>query len=656
MSRNRTRSVAVAAAVCVGLALFPAPAVARQAGSTAPRAAADEFGAPAVLPSLRQWNGQAGSFRLTPGSRIVVDSSALRATAATFRDDLALETGHRLRMVTGVARAGDVVLALDHDTSLGREGYRLDSGRQLRIAAPTDTGVFYGTQTVEQILKADPRRAQVPHGSARDWPNFGERAQMLDLGRKYYPISYLRSQIRTMAWEKLNTFHLHLSDWEGFRIRLPQFPGLAADQSYTPAQLRGLQAYAARYHVTIIPEVDLPSHATAFTHWDPTLRFSCHSLDYSHWQGAQYGGWVMNITSAHTLKFVHDLLAAVIPIFGGKVFHIGGDEYPYDADQAACPELVAYQHEHGFAYTGDVFTNFFNTLDQQVRSYGKTAEMWEWWDFNNQKTSIKPNKDIIVDSWVNNDPTGLAAQGYQVVGTPEQTLYVSAGFGQKPGDYGYVDLQNVYENYPFAHPAGVLGYRVSRWSDQAETQSPQWLDFFARRPLQILAERLWGGPRSSSVWQFLGRADAIGDPPPSQLTGIAKSRISVTSADGAAADSVLALLDNDPYTTVDATGTLPHQITLDLGAPTRVAGLRYEPPQDGTTTGRIADYRVEVASSPGRWRVAATGTFGSDQTEKEVDFAPARVRWLRLVALSTSDGGSTVRTAELTPLQAPASP
>ena len=89
--------------------------------------------------------------------------------------------------------------------------------------------------------------------------------------------------------------------------------------------------------------------------------------------------------------------------------------------------------------------------------------------------------------------------------------------------------------------------------------------------------------------------------------------------------------------------------------PTRLAGLRYEPPQDGTTTGRIADYRVEVASSPGRWRVVATGTFGGDQTEKEVDFAPARVRWLRLVALSTSDGGSTVSTAELTPLQAPAS-
>ncbi|GAA1977235.1 hypothetical protein GCM10009817_17030 [Terrabacter lapilli] len=651
-----TRALAATAAAGLGLSLVAAPVVAQEANRTAPSAASPRAAAPAVLPSLRQWTGRPGSFELTPKSRIVVESNALQATATTLRDDLELETGHRLRVLRGRAHAGDIVLTLDPDTSLGAEGYRVDSGQELKISAPTDTGVFYGTQTVEQILKADPHRTRVPHGSASDWPNFGERAQMLDVGRKYYPISYLRSQIRTMAWEKLNTFHLHLSDWEGFRIDLPQFPGLAAAESYTPAQLKDLQAYANRYHVTIIPEVDLPSHATAFTHWDPTLRFSCHSLDYSHWPGAQYGGWVMNITTPHTRAFVHDLLAAVIPIFDSKVFHIGGDEYPYDADQAACPELVAYQHQRGFTYTGDVFTDFFNSLDEQVRSYGKTTEMWEWWDFNNQKTSIQPNKDIIIDSWVNNDPSGLAAQGYRVVGTPEQTLYVSAGFGQKPGDYGYVDLQNVYENYPFEHPAGVLGYRVSRWSDKAETQSPQWLDFFARRPLQILAERTWGGPRSSSVWQFFGRADAIGDPPPSQLTGLSKSAISVTSLDGAAAGEARAMLDNNPYTKVSTTGALPQGMTLDLGVPTRLAGLRYEPPQDGTTAGRIAGYRIEVASSPGRWRLAATGTFNGDQTEQEVDFAPTHARWLRLIALSTSDGGNTVSTAELTPLQAPSSP
>jgi hexosaminidase len=310
-----------------------------------------------------------------------------------------------------------------------------------------------------------------------------------------------------------------------------------------------------------------------------------------------------------------------------------------------------------------VFTDFFNTLDAQVRSYGKTTEMWEWWNFNNQQTSIAPNKDIVIDSWVNNDPASLVALGYRVVGTPENTLYVSAGFGQKIGDYGYVDIKNVYENFAFVHSDLVLGYRISRWSDQAEQQSPEWFDFFARRPLQVLAERLWGGPRLSSVWQFLGRADAIGDPPPSGLTAVPKSGIRIASVDseettaenGAAAN----VLDNNPYTIwhtrySGSVAPMPHEITLDLSRPTRLAGLRYLPRQDGGVNGRVAGYRIAVSSNGSSWRDVAAGSFVDDQTEKEVDFPTSTVRYVRLTAMSATNGQAYASAAELTPLQAPA--
>jgi hexosaminidase len=623
--------------------------------------------APAVLPSLREWHGASGDWRLTGATRIVLDpasADALADTAATFHHDLAIESARPVPVVTTAdPRPGDIVLTTQvQDPGLGTEGYRLDVGALLTIAAPTDTGVFYGTQTVEQILKADPHRAIVPRGTARDWPDFGERAQMLDVGRKFYPMSYLESQIRTMAWQKLNTFHLHFSDWEGFRIQVPGFPGLASPQSYSAADIRQLQDYARQYHVTIIPEIDLPAHAVAIAKYDPKLRFSCHSLDYSHWTGGDQGGWTLNIASDYTRKFVHDLLAQIIPMFDGPYFHIGGDEYPYDADKAACPELVDYQHQRGFAYPGDVFVDFFNSLDDEVRSFGKTTEMWEWWNFNGQRTSIQPHKDIVVDSWVGNDPSALAAQGYRVVGTPEQTLYVSAGFGQHLGQYGYVDVQNVYENYPFAHPAGVIGYRISRWSDRAEQQPPSWLDFFARRPLQVLAERLWGGPRSQTVWQFFGRADAIGDPPPSQLTGVPKAGIRVASVDsqettaenGAAANAI----DDNPYTMwhtgySSAVAPLPHQIVLDLGRQYRLAGLRYLPRQDGGTNGRVADYEIAVSNDGSTWTTVSSGTFADDQTEKEADFTPTTGRYLRFRALSSTNGAAFTSAAELTPLQAP---
>ncbi|MFD4371145.1 family 20 glycosylhydrolase [Streptomyces sp. NPDC058486] len=268
-----------------------------------------------------------------------------------------------------------------------------------------------------------------------------------------------------MAWQKLNTFHLHLIDWRGFRIRTERFPGLAAEESYSAADLRELQDYARRYHVEIIPEVDLPGHATPITAYDPRLRFSC----------------------ASTM-----------------------DKAQYDNAKNACPELVAYQKERGFAYPGDVFVDFLNTLNRQVRGHGKTTEAWEWWNVYGRRSSISPDKDIVIDTWVSDDPSALANQGYRVVATPEQRLYVSPGFGRKPGAYGYVDVRLVYEDYAFPMPDNVTGYKLARWSDKAEEQSPEWFDFFARRPLQVLAERSWGGPRSSTVWEFFARADAIG--------------------------------------------------------------------------------------------------------------------------------------------------
>lgn len=631
------------------------------------QAAGPTNAAPAVLPSIRDWHGGSGDWRLESASRIVVDprdAKSIRETAATFHSDLAAETGRAVPVVTDSdPRPGDLFLtAHTTDTQLGAEGYRLDIGQVLTIAAPTDTGVFHGTQTVEQILKADRNRSRVPQGTARDWPDFGERAQMLDVGRKYYPMSYLESQIRMMAWEKLNTFHLHFSDWEGFRIQVDRFPGLASPQSYSKADIRELQDYARRYHVTIIPEIDLPAHAVAITKYDPTLRFSCHSLDYGRWTGGEQGGWTLNIASEHTRSFVHDLLAEVVPMFDSPYFHVGGDEYPYDADKAACPELVDYQHQRGFAYPGDVFVDFFNTLNAQIRSYGKTTEMWEWWNFNGQQTSIQPDKNIVVDSWVGNDPGALAAKGYRVVGTPENTLYVSAGFGQHLGQYGYVDIRNVYENYPFPHPSGVIGYRVSRWSDRAEQQSPEWFDFFAHRPLQVLAERLWGGPRSASVWQFLARADGIGDPPPSQLTGIPKTGIHVSSVDSqetsAENDAAANAIDDNPYTIwhtaySDGVAPLPHHLTLDLGAAYRLAGLRYLPRQDGGTNGRVAGYEIAISDDGSDWANVASGTFADDQTEKEVDFGPATARYVRLTATSSTNGAAFTSAAELTPLQAP---
>ncbi|WP_326791724.1 family 20 glycosylhydrolase [Streptomyces sp. NBC_00841] len=673
-TRRPRRTTLTLTALAVGALLLPlvatSPSMAAAPGpqDPAPRTRAVNP-APAVLPSLQEWQGGRGHWRLTGSSRILVsraEAAELTETARTFAADLSALLGRTIPVASGSARPGDVVLtAHTDDPGLDTEGYRLTSAAALTIEAPTPTGVFYGTQTVQQILKADPRRARVPKGTARDWPRMGQRAQMLDVGRKFYPVSYLKSQIRLMAWQKLNTFHLHLTDWRGFRIRTEKFPELAAKESYSAADLRELQDYARRYHVEIIPEVDLPGHATPITAYDPRLRFSCPSMDKAQWPGGEQGGWTLDITKEHTRRFVHDLLEEIIPMFDSRYFHVGGDEIGYDNAKNACPELVAYQKERGFEHPGDVFVDFLNTLNRQVRSHGKTTEAWEWWNVYGQKSSIAPDKNIVIDTWVSDDPSALADQGYRVVATPEQRLYVSPGFGRKPDTYGYVDVRAVYEDYTFPTPDNVSGYKVARWSDKAEEQSPEWFDFFARRPLQVLAERAWGGPRSATVWEFFARADAIGGPSPDEPTALPKSGMRVTSVDSeetvaekAAAANVL---DDDPYTHwhtaySPAPAAPPHEITVDTGGHHRLSGFRYLPRQDGGANGRVRDYEFSVSDNGRTWRTVATGSFADDQTEKEVTFKTTAARHIRFRALSATNDGPFTSMAELTVLQVPALP
>ncbi len=192
----------------VALVVFAAvPMVAAAVPPVRPAAAAAQNPAPEVVPSIREWSGGSGSFELDARSRIVVDSGALAGEARMLRDDLAAVTGFGLRLVTGKnPEAGDLFLS-DHGApaELGREGYALDIGDRVELRGGSSVGVFYGTQTVLQMLRATPGQRTLPRGEARDWPRFRERGYMLDVGRRYWSPDYIVQTIREMAYLKLNT-------------------------------------------------------------------------------------------------------------------------------------------------------------------------------------------------------------------------------------------------------------------------------------------------------------------------------------------------------------------------------------------------------------------------------------------------------------------
>lgn len=487
------------------------------------RAGAEPTSSPATIPSVRQWRAEEGSFRLTASTRVICsesDMAALGDDPGQFAEDVERLTGVKPEVSTDPPSVGDIVVSLTpNDGAVDDEGYRLRVGERLQITAAGVRGVFYGMQTVLQLLARD---GSVPRGVVEDRPTFAERGFMIDCGRHYFEVEYLERLIRRLAWMKMNFIHLHLTEWNGFRIESNVYPGLASEQAYSREDLRRIQDYAARFHVTVIPEVDLPAHATHITEYDPRLAFTCPSMRRAQWQGepanSEGKAFTLDITRTEVRDWIRRLLDEVIPQFDGPYFHIGGDEWQYDIDKLACPELMQAMRKKGYEHPGDVFVEWINEVNEQVKSHGKTTQIWNWWRFspNKQKqnrTSIQPAKDIVVNIWNRPRRAAILGDGYQSIITTEEgrdALYVTPfEGGGKVGDYGVFDSRYIFGRWEPTRSPNVRGFKVCLWCDRSEHQPDDWFDQHYDLPLAVLSERVWCGENRSNFEEFKESAASL---------------------------------------------------------------------------------------------------------------------------------------------------
>lgn len=484
---------------------------------------------PAVIPALKEWQPKSGYFLLTSNTGIVASENIVSAMG--FKEDLGLIGDKNFPLYkVGNQKGKNIIFTFaKDDTSLGNEGYSIDINDSVEIMANTDKGFFNATQTLLQILKQDPEHRKLPKGYIKDSPLVNERAFMIDVGRKFYSVPYLKKTIRDMAWYKLNVLHLHLSDWSGFRLQSDKFPSLASKESYSKQDIRELQDYAKKYQIMIVPEIDLPGHATHIIKWNRDLTFNCESMLNTtgnnwlpkHLSGAKTG-WILDVTKPKVHEFVKQLLDEFIPLFDAPYFHIGGDEWQYDDQKLKCPELARAAKDKGYKYPGDLFVAWINEIDMQVKSYGKTTQIWSWWNYspnaNKQNvTSINPNKDIVVNVWNKETQETILADGFHVISTFEDgpgALYITPGAGGKvSGDYGYFDSKSIYESWSPVVNSQFNGYKVCMWADHAEHQSENWFNPFFEVPLAVFAEKTWGNKGSDSFLLFLERRNKIGAVP-----------------------------------------------------------------------------------------------------------------------------------------------
>ncbi len=403
---------------------------------------------PFVVPELKEWTGAEGSTTLS--GRIVIKNSKLRDVAQTLANDYEQLTGTLLSVVTGSVKTGDIVLAIKNDKSLGQEGYRMNIGHSVELTASTRQGIFWATRTLLQMAEQIPGNT-LPKGKITDSPDYRMRGFMLDCGRKFIPMTYLRNLTRIMSYYKMNTLHIHLNDngfrkyfnddWSrtqaAFRMECDTYPGLTAkDGSYSKREFIELQELAEQYGVEIIPEFDVPAHSLAFTQYKPELGSKEYGMDH------------LDLFNPEIYTFVDNLWKEYLdgkePVFRGPRVHIGTDEY-----SNAKKEVV------------EKFREFTDHYIRYVESYGKQAVLWGALTHANGDTPVK-HENVLMDIWYNGyaDPVEMKKQGYQLICIPDGLTYIVPAAGYY---YDYLNCKYLYEHWT---PA-VIGNRTFEECDPA---------------------------------------------------------------------------------------------------------------------------------------------------------------------------------------------
>ncbi len=362
------------------------------------------------------------------------------------------------------------------------ESYHLDvSNSAARLNAPTTLGVIRGLQTFLQLVQTTGAGFAAPAVSIEDGPRFPWRGLMIDVGRHFIPLDVLKRNLDGMAAVKLNVFHWHLSENQGFRIESKKFPklqGMGSDGLfYTQDEVRDLIGYARERGIRVVPEFDMPGHATAWFVGYPELASGSGPYQIER----QWGVFdpAMDPTREETYKFLDAFIGEMAGLFPDQFFHIGGDEVngkEWDAN----PKIQAFMHAHGLKDNNDLQAYFNQRLQKIVAKHGKTMLGWD--------EILRPDlpKSIVIQSWRGPDSLAQAAkQGYRGL--------LSSGF--------YVDLMWSAERHYAADPLSgaaasrtpeeqkrILGGEACMW---AEYVSPENIDSRIWPRTAAIAERLW---------------------------------------------------------------------------------------------------------------------------------------------------------------------
>ncbi len=501
---------------------------------------------PNLTPRPMQMTEGEGVLTLTSGLVVSYGSlpDSLSAEAASFVSSLNAATGLEAHALS----TQDGLICMETDSTAADEGYSLNITSQgVELKARTSAGFFYGFQSIKKMLPANVMAGQfdslttytLPCVTIEDQPRFAYRGFMLDVSRHFFTIDEVKRMIDLMAAYKMNRFHWHLTDDQGWRAEIKKYPlltttGATAENCrvtdidygtywtnqqygpyfYTQDEMREVVEYCARRHIMVIPEVDMPGHFVAAMAAYP--EFSC-TPNGSHkvWTTGGVSSDVLNVANPDAIQFVKDVIDELVDIFPAPYFHIGGDECPTTAWQnnSDCQALYA---EKGYTSYRQLQSAFINEISGYLKDKGKRTVMW-----NESITAsgadldqVKEHNPVIM-CWTPCQSSALSAatQGLTNIVTEYNDGYGGSYYinrkqssdanepdGAGSGDntveacYKYVPVPTSVADSLLPYYGGVQGTFWCEW-----VSNRRYLEYLALPRLMCIAEAGWT-PQDRKDW------------------------------------------------------------------------------------------------------------------------------------------------------------
>lgn len=429
-------------------------------------------------------------------------------------------------------KKGDVILTLDSALLPNKkEAYELNiTEKQILLKASTSHGIINGIQTLRQTIKEENQVLSIQCGIITDYPSFSWRAFMLDEGRYFKGKEVVLNLLDRMSELKMNVFHWHLTDDQGWRIEIKKYPeltriGAFRDSSeinhfgsdvfdgqphggfYTQEDIREIVDYATKRHITIVPEIEMPGHASAAIAAYPWLGTANKKIQVPCKFGVQYN--VYNIANPKVLTFLEDVIDEVISLFPSPVFHIGGDEVRYDQWKSSS-EVLAYMKQYDIHSPAGLQVYFTNNISNLLASKNKRMMGWneitgeqinDYQQDGSGKSQHQLAKGTIVHFWKGDTMLIKKAikDGYDIVNSYHEYTYL---------DYSYesIPLKKAYEFNPIPQgltreeQARVLGLGCQMWGEFIPTKESMEKKIFPR--IAAYAETGWSGEGNKDYNRF----------------------------------------------------------------------------------------------------------------------------------------------------------